>query len=112
MNRRYHQNYSSSHSATSAFAQRINQVTNNEADSVRKERTNKILRLATAPLIVALVVAIAAAIILIVWSPVFVETKQGNINLIKVGLWSTAVGIGVFTIPIGIHYIETRKKSK
>jgi len=100
------------HTAAAAFAQRLDRAVKNEADSVRARQTHNALKIATAPLTIALAAAVAAAVLLIVWSPAFVETRQGDVCFLRVLLWSAAVGVATFTGPAIGRAILLRKKSK
>jgi len=84
----------------------------NEADVVRKEHVRTALKIATAPLTVALAAAVAAAVLLIVWSPAFVETRRGDICLGRVALWSAAVGIATFAAPSIGRALRSSVRSK
>jgi len=97
------------YSAATAFSQRLDRAMRNEADVVRKEHVRTALKFATAPLTITIAVAIASAVLLIVWSPPFVETRRGDICLGRIAFWSAMVGIATFTAPMAVRALRSRR---
>lgn len=100
------------HTAATAFAQRLDRTMKNEAGVARRQQTRTVLKIATAPLAIALAAALAAIVLLIIWSPAFVETRRGDICFGRVLLWSAGVGVAAFAAPIIVQSIRSRARPK